>query len=195
MLRKLLVVSFALVVLAAAPAAAQYSGGTLVLSASAVQPGGSIEVSCTGLAPDAAYTVTFDGAEVDRGVTDANGSVGGTFTVGASTAPGVYELAVVTADGRCVANVEVRGAVVVGAQPTPTNGFTPGPGSGGGNGGSAGTGGSGSAGSGSGSGSGGTRALAQTGSSDGLRTAGMVGAGLVATGGMALLSARRRRIA
>ncbi len=172
MIRKLLVLATALLVVSAAPAAAQYTPEVLGLSEDSVQPGGTIEVSCNGLEGGTNYSVLFDGAEVGGGVVPASGTVTGTFTVSDDQAPGTYTLSIVAGDNSCAATLEVLGDAIDGPD---SPGFTPGTGTG-------------TTGTGTGAGE-----LARTGASSDVTTYAAVGAGLLAVGGISLMAGRRRR--
>lgn len=173
-MKKMMLLAVALVALIASPASAQYSGSTLVLSKSSIVPGGSLDVSCNALKPGAPYSFTFDGKTVGTGTVNADGTAVGTFTSDSSTAPGTHQLAIVTADGSCTGTVQVLGATVNPQNPA-NPGFTPN--SGGNN---------------SSRNNAGNGTLARTGASDNLRTYAIVGAGLIALGGMLTLTKRRK---
>jgi LPXTG-motif cell wall-anchored protein len=126
MLRKILLGATMLVLLFAAPAAAQYPD--IVVNPGTVEVGGQATVSGQGCAPNIAVTISLTpqggGApiEVGSGMTDADGNFTVTFTVPAGTDPGVY---IVSAS--CGSLVRDTTITVAPAAVTPT---TPGTGTG-----------------------------------------------------------------
>jgi LPXTG-motif cell wall-anchored protein len=172
MFRRMLIGMLAIVALAAAPAAAQYS---FVVTPSDVGPNGQVTASGKGYGPGETVEVHWapaakstsakaddpDGPVVATGTTDADGNFTITFPVPAGTAPGTYTVTAVCVDSKTVqrANVVVSAATVT---PTTATSTTTGSGT-----------------------------LVRTGSN--LNGFGLAGAGLLLAGGVFLLASRRRR--
>lgn len=168
MLRRMLIGAAVLVVLMAAPAAAQYpfnvSPGTVVA-------GGDVTVSGQGCAPGAEVTITLtlvtpakaagDGVVVATVIADENGKFTVTFTVPEGTAAGTYNVSA-TCGGVEVASANIE---VVDSSPTTTTTRA--------------------------SGGGSTTPIVRTGSD--LNGLGLAGAGLITVGGIILLATRSRR--
>jgi LPXTG-motif cell wall-anchored protein len=124
MIRKMLLGATMLVVLFAAPAAAQYP--PIVVNPGTVEVGGQATVSGKGCAPGIAVTISLTpqggGApiEVGSGTTDADGNFTVTFTVPAGTDPGVYT--VTASCGTLVRDTTITVEPATAAPTTPGNG-------------------------------------------------------------------------
>lgn len=114
MVRRMLIGAIALLVLGAAPAAAQYG---FAVSPGTASPGGQVSVSGKGCSPGATVTITLTLQEAQRAegdsvvvatlTADENGAFSGTFTVPADAVLGVY-LVEAFCDGARVGSAELN---------------------------------------------------------------------------------------
>jgi hypothetical protein len=185
MLRKMLMGALLLIALAASPAAAQYD--TVGVSPGTVTPGGTVTLTGQACLPNVEVTILLvpgaaktkstkvttvppEGVQVATTMADANGYFSVTFKVPADLAPGTYHFEVTAPHpdqfpANCFASVESANIVVA-----PPGTTVP---------------------TGTGGGTGGGGGLVHTGSN--LDRMGLIGAGLLVTGGLLLVATKRRR--
>ena len=185
MIRKMLMLAAALVVLAAVPASAQYGFG---VNPGTVPPGGTFTASGRGCAPGSTVTITVIEGRVQRATgdvimtitttTDENGEFSVEIKLPADVAAGIY-----TVEARCPVDPNldpndptIQGTVVDGELIFSSEITVVASGGGGGGGGGEGV---------------DQGDIVRTGSD--LNGLGLVGAGLLAVGGLVLVASKRRR--
>jgi hypothetical protein len=137
----------ALLLVAAAPAAGQYGGGTLTIDDPTLLPGQEFRLSGTGCIPGAAVEISFDGRPMGTATADGDGAWELVGTIPLDTAPGEYLMRAVCGDldQSIVIGVPFEEgpiATVTTSTTAPTRTTAPGGGGAGGGGGGAGGGGS-----------------------------------------------------